>query len=509
MLGKRRTLSVIACLFTYFTTCLAADAKQPAPPSPASSGPPILRIDHKSPILHVAWSPDGKFIATSSSGGLIRIFDAATGLESQSFSAGEGAGRLAFSPDGKMLAVVYGDAVGIWILATAKLHRLTGPTLKRGSIGHVAFAPDGKVVIAISDNSLYYWKAADGYSGVDKVGFGFGTLGLSVEGSITAVYDKSGSCQLMSGSGAKNAFTGIKTLQLPEFRLIAFGPRGSFVAFSKDDRSVHLWDVMAERAKELTGLPSPASLLVFCANGSALAALANDGNGICVWDVATGAAKSRILHVGSTEKSLILSPDGERLATTAKDGKILYVWSTTARVLTHKGPALELSPAEMAVLWSELANANCSKANKAWHVLGAAGDNAVPWLREQIRPIAVPAADMQRVGKLVADLDSDKYPTRDLAIKELVAVGELAIVPLHRLLEMPPSAEARERAKLVLKKITEPNLTPDRQRVLQAIELLEQLNTTKATSLLEEIEREALIPQIRLEAKRALQRIGR
>src|ERR1700722_11734295 len=121
MLGKRRTLSVVACLFTYFTNCLAVDAQQPALPSPVSSGPPIFQIEHKSPVLHLAWSPDGKFIATSSSGGLIRIFDAATGLESQSFSAGEGAGRLAFSPDGKMLAVADGNAVEILIFATAKL----------------------------------------------------------------------------------------------------------------------------------------------------------------------------------------------------------------------------------------------------------------------------------------------------------------------------------------------------------------------------------------------------
>jgi hypothetical protein len=50
---------------------------------------------------------------------------------------------------------------------------------------------------------------------------------------------------------------------------------------------------------------------------------------------------------------------------------------------------------------------------------------------------------------------------------------------------------------------------PDRQRVEDAIELLEQMGTPKARALLEEIERDALIPQIRLQARQALVRIRR
>jgi hypothetical protein len=50
-------------------------------------------------------------------------------------------------------------------------------------------------------------------------------------------------------------------------------------------------------------------------------------------------------------------------------------------------------------------------------------------------------------------------------------------------------------------------LTPERHRVLDAIELLEQVRTDRAIALLREIEHDALIPQIRVEARQSLQRI--
>jgi hypothetical protein len=205
---------------------------------------------------------------------------------------------------------------------------------------------------------------------------------------------------------------------------------------------------------------------------------------------------------------LALSPDGKMLVTTAKDGKVVFLWSATARELSHKGPPLDLSAKELAALWNDLADSDFAKADNAWRKLGAAGDNAIPALREHIRAVAVPAVDMKRIEKLVAELDAEKFATRDQAIKDLVAVGELAIVPLQRLLEKPPSAEARARANLLVKKLGEPAATPERQRVLEAIDLLEQVRTEAAIRLLREIERDALIPLIHLEARQALQRLG-
>src|SRR5262249_15165399 len=141
-----------------------------------------------------------------------------------------------------------------------------------------------------------------------------------------------------------------------------------------------------------------------------------------------------------------------------------------------------------------------------WRKLGAGGDQAIPFLKEQIRPIAVPPLDLKQVEKLLAELDSERFVTRERATRELLRLGELAVVPLQRLLEKPSSVEAQRRAQNVLKKLAEPVLTPDRLRAFEVLELLEQMRSLKAVALLQEIERDALIPQLRREARQASQR---
>src|SRR5262249_20445326 len=138
--------------------------------------------------------------------------------------------------------------------------------------------------------------------------------------------------------------------------------------------------------------------------------------------------------------------------------------------------------------------------------LGAAGDHALPFLKEQVRPIAVPPLDRERVETLLAGLDADRFVKREKATRELLSLGELAIVPLQRLLEKRSSAEAERRARAVLEKLAEPVLTPERLRALEVLELLEELRSRKAIALLQEIERDALIPQLRREARQAGQR---
>ncbi|MFL6220247.1 MAG: hypothetical protein ACJ742_17170, partial [Actinomycetes bacterium] len=132
----------------------------------------------------------------------------------------------------------------------------------------------------------------------------------------------------------------------------------------------------------------------------------------------------------------------------------------------------------------------------------------VPFLRERVRPVAVPAV-ARDIEKRVADLDSGRFATRERAAKELEAAGELAIGPLRRLLERPPSAEAKARADQLLKKLVAQPPTPDQVRALEAIDLLEQLRTPKAVALLEEIDRDGRVPRLRAEAGRAVKRIAK
>src|SRR5579862_6009720 len=63
------------------------EAKDAKPQVAVTAGTPRLLIEHKSPVVHVTWSPDGKQVATCTSAGTIHITDSATGKQIQSFQA--------------------------------------------------------------------------------------------------------------------------------------------------------------------------------------------------------------------------------------------------------------------------------------------------------------------------------------------------------------------------------------------------------------------------------------
>src|SRR5262249_26790373 len=162
-------------------------------------------------------------------------------------------------------------------------------------------------------------------------------------------------------------------------------------------------------------------------DGSALAAVEADGTTVRVWDLARQRTRRQILHNRGPVGSLALSPDGKRLATTGLKGNALLLWDVATRELTHQGPPLQLSAKELAGLWADLADQDYARSDAAWRKLGAAGDHALPFLKEQVRPIAVPPLDRERVETLLAGLDADRFVTREKATRELLSLGELAI----------------------------------------------------------------------------------
>lgn len=145
-------------------------------------------------VFHVAFSPDGKLLATASGSGSadpvvpgeVRLWDASTGeLVRKLPSHHRGAYGVAFSPDGKLIAsggtdmidegrrVVAGE-VKIWDLQSGKeLHTFRGHT---GAVGALAFAADGKTLAsggARFDGTVKLWDVASGK--------GLGTLEVRAE----------------------------------------------------------------------------------------------------------------------------------------------------------------------------------------------------------------------------------------------------------------------------------------------------------------------------------------
>jgi hypothetical protein len=212
-------------------------------------------------------------------------------------------------------------------------------------------------------------------------------------------------------------------------------------------------------------------VLAFSADGRLLAS--SDKYDVHVWEVATG-KKVRTFRGHRNEiESLTFSGNGRRLASAAHDSTVL-VWD----VPPAGKPDVDL--------WADLASDDPTAAYAAvGRLADAADDVTIPLLRKHLRPVT--AADGERIRKLVANLDSDEFRTREQAFKELLDLGLAARPALKAAQEKKPSAEMAGRVEQLLAKVVGPPSSGESLRTGRALAALEMKGTPAAAGLLREL----------------------
>jgi RNA polymerase sigma factor (sigma-70 family) len=332
----------------------------PLPPDAlARLGTVRFRVGHR--VKALAFSPDGRML-TAGGDETIPLWEAATGKEVRRLAGHEGwAGPVAFSPDGRTLASGGADRViRLWDLATGReLRRLLG---HRNVISGLVFSPDGRTVVSGStDETVRIWDAASGRQ-LRQIGRLSEHAQPLVPTPIAFLPDNQ-----RFATRDLHVRTPDSTLRLwdaatgREFRRLDRLPRGlAAVAFSPSgttlataggrDGAVRLWQVATGR--ELRRLDAPggaAHALAFAPDGKTLAAAAGGRGGssitIHLWEVATGKGlrrlDTRLRQSGglaySADGALAFSPDGTRLAWGHDTTLLLWEVATGAELHPHGG----------------------------------------------------------------------------------------------------------------------------------------------------------------------------
>lgn len=294
--------------------------------------PPILQVNGQSGrVYQVAFSTDGKSLATANDDNSVRLWDAATGKQTMAFWGHTGSVyTLAFSPNGQFLASAGADrSVLLWNIATGKLIRkIIGHTAE---INSVIFSPGGQILATGStDLTIRLWDVNTG----QQVGIGQGHQG-PVQ---TVVFSPDGKTLASGADDQLIMLWDLNSLSKPTLRatlkghtsrifLVAFSPDGKLLASASLDTSNNLkvWDLGAgKELVNLTGHDQAVYSVVFSPEGKLLASGGLDRT-VRLWDPNSGTLLGTYTGASGTITSIAFSPDGKTLVGAGVD-QIIRLW---------------------------------------------------------------------------------------------------------------------------------------------------------------------------------------
>jgi hypothetical protein len=317
---------------------------------------------HRRKVFGLAFSPDGKRLASASGDGTVRVWDLAGNETWATLTGHRGAVyAVAFSPDGQTIASAGADrCVRLWGSATGKSRPVV--LKERRAVFALAFSSDGRTIASGgADGSVSVWDVASGQmrATCKRTGRPGAVLALtfSPDGNLLASAHRHGTVTLWDlEKGEERA-----VLRQGRRYLILFGERAAAVAFSPDgrllatgrtefaDRAVLLWNaITGQRVGALKDDPGwyhtltdllllrfmrrsnqmlPTYALAFGPDGKLLAAAR--GKAVKVWEVARGELRHTFTGHRRPALAVAFAPDGQTVASGSGD-KTVRLWDPTS-----------------------------------------------------------------------------------------------------------------------------------------------------------------------------------
>jgi Caspase domain/WD domain, G-beta repeat len=272
----------------------------------AASGRELRTLQgHENSVMSVAFSPNGQTLASGSMDRTIKLWDAASGQELRTLQGhSDYALSIAFSPDGRTIASgTFDKMIKLWDAASGRdLRTLQGHS---DTVQSVAFSPDGRTLASGSDdNTIKLWNAANGRS----------------------------QRTLQGHKGPVNS--------------VAFSPDGRTIASVSEDKTIKLWDATTgQELWTLRGHTEYVHSVAFSPDGRTVASGSYD-NTIKLWDATSGRELSTLQGHSDVVLSVAFSPDGRTLASGSED-KTIKLWGVgggSDPITTQLAPPIVAAP---------------------------------------------------------------------------------------------------------------------------------------------------------------------
>lgn len=287
---------------------------------------------HTDEVFCLAFSPNGKTLASGSKDETIKIWDLPSGEERTTLSGHKGmVVSLAFSPDGQTLASGSTDCtVRLWDIASSKQSRMLAES--SDAVWQLAFSPDGEELICRGEESIIIWDIETGCELKSYLGY---------SGRMRSVVTlRSGRILALMREGEKrfklwDVTEGRDLFSLPVHEIdmwsVAFSPLGELMASASFLGSIKIYDISSGQiVATLPGHSSEVVCMSFSPNGDMLASGSDKADPtVKVWNIGSGEILATLSGHVDVVNAVVFSPDGQKAASASVD-KTIRIWDVSS-----------------------------------------------------------------------------------------------------------------------------------------------------------------------------------
>jgi WD40 repeat protein len=458
---------------------------------------------------------------------------------------------LSYLPDGKRLAAVAEEEIFLWNIAEGKVVRKWTTRAEKGdsNVSRLVASPDGKYLLTSGQNHLALWETETGklVHRWEENSFYVAQFDpeskriyLSTETTLD-IWEIA--TQKRLESQAKDLLNTYEISVLPGGELVALNglggmgihdaKTGKFLRKFTNDEENNTFGIFPLRSNDRLGVirrrdfvwqvfdlkgvepkdgetltVSPTTLRSFTERSRmiALAMQLEDTPGgaqlfLTLVDKATGKIRYRRTTGFSDVESMSISPNGRYLATGNSDTTIL-IWDLWNLKDEFEKPS-KIDQELLRNYWEEFGGQQHETTDGMMRVFVSKPDLATAFLTGQLQPVE--KADAKVIATLIEQLESNRFPVREKAARDLARLGDVVVKELRRAQERAKDEDLKMRIESILNQIDSPFLTGDRLRAYRGIEILQRLNTAESKALLKKIAQGAPDAFLTREAQAALQ----